>query len=155
MRAVVQRVSHANVTIGGQLVGEIGQGFTVLLGVGQGDTEEDAAYLCDKIIGLRVFEDDEGKMNRSLLDIGGGLLVVSQFTLYGDCRRGRRPSFSDAAHPDTARRLYEHFICLARERQVTVASGQFQATMQVNIHNDGPVTLLVDSRRTLDRKSVV
>lgn len=148
MRAVVQRVSHANVTIGGQLVGEIGQGFTVLLGVGQGDTEEDAAYLCDKIIGLRVFEDDAGKMNRSLLDIGGGLLVVSQFTLYGDCRRGRRPSFSDAAHPDTARRLYERFICLARERQVNVASGQFQATMQVNIHNDGPVTLLVDSRRT-------
>ncbi len=148
MRAVVQRVSHANVTIDDQLVGEIGQGFTVLLGVGQGDTEEDAAYLCDKIIGLRVFEDDEGKMNRSLLDIGGGLLVVSQFTLYGDCRRGRRPSFSDAAHPDTARRLYEHFIYLARERQVTVASGQFQATMQVNIHNDGPVTLLVDSRRT-------
>lgn len=147
MRAVVQRVSSASVAIDGQVVGKIRQGFTVLLGIGQGDTEQDAAYLCDKVINLRVFEDDGGKMNQSLLDIGGGLLVVSQFTLFGDCRKGRRPSFSDAAHPDTARRLYEHFLSLAREHSVTVASGQFQATMQVTIHNDGPVTLLLDSRR--------
>lgn len=148
MRAVVQRVSDAHVTIDGHVVGEIGNGLTVLLGVGHGDTEQDAAYLCDKIIGLRIFEDDDGKMNRSLLDIGGSLLVVSQFTLYGDCRRGRRPSFSDAADPAIARRLYEHFMALAREQQVTVASGEFQATMQVAIHNEGPVTLLLDSRRT-------
>ncbi|MGE5654917.1 MAG: D-aminoacyl-tRNA deacylase [Bacillota bacterium] len=147
MRAVVQRVSDANVTIDGRMVGEIRQGLTVLLGVGQGDTEQDAAYLCDKIVGLRVFEDTDGKMNLSLSDIGGGLLVVSQFTLYGDCRKGRRPSFSDAADPETARRLYEHFLSLARQHTVNVASGQFQATMQVNIHNDGPVTLLLDSRR--------
>lgn len=147
MRAVVQRVSYANVMIDGQIVGEIEKGFTVLLGIGQGDTEQDAAYLCDKILGLRVFEDDNGKMNRSLQDISGGLLVVSQFTLFGDCRKGRRPSFSDAAHPDTARQLYEHFLSLARDLHLNVASGQFQATMQVTIHNDGPVTLLLDSRR--------
>ena len=147
MRAVVQRVSYANVMIEGQMVGEIKKGFAVLLGVGQGDTEQDAIYLCDKILSLRVFEDEDGKMNRSLLDTDGGLLVVSQFTLFGDCRKGRRPSFSDAAPPETARHLYEHFLTLARAHQVTVASGQFQATMQVTIHNDGPVTLLLDSRR--------
>lgn len=147
MRAIVQRVSRARVLVGGRTVGEIGRGFVVLLGVGANDTESAAAYLADKIIGLRVFEDDAGKMNRSLDEAGGAILAISQFTLYGDCRKGRRPSFDGAARPEQARALYEKFIEIARARGVRVETGVFQAMMQVELVNDGPVTLLLDSDR--------
>lgn len=145
MRAVLQRVSRAQVTVEGRTTGSIDRGFLVLLGVGKGDTEADADYLAEKTAGLRVFPDAAGKMNRSLADIGGGVLVVSQFTLYGDCRKGRRPSFDQAAPPDLARALYDHYIEAIRSRGIPVQTGVFQAMMQVELVNDGPVTLLLES----------
>jgi len=147
MRAVVQRVSEASVRVDGQTVGAIGPGLVVLLGVGQGDTEQDAEFLADKSVNLRIFEDENGQMNRSLLDTGGALLVVSQFTLYGDARKGRRPSFIDAAPPEDANRLYRHFVERARASGTTVAEGVFRAVMDVSLVNRGPVTILLDSRR--------
>ncbi|MFA0751266.1 MAG: hypothetical protein SLRJCFUN_001669 [Candidatus Fervidibacter sp.] len=147
MRAVVQRVAEAWVTVNGQEVARIGQGLLVLLGVGREDTDEDADYLATKVANLRIFEDAEGKLNRCLLEVGGAALVVSNFTLYGDCRKGRRPSFTDAAPPEQAERLY-HKFCEALKRQgVAVQTGVFQAHMQVGLVNDGPVTLLLDSKR--------
>lgn len=147
MRAVIQRVSRARVTVNGEVTGEIGPGFLVLLGVSNRDGEKDADYLVEKTLNLRVFEDAEGKMNLSLLDTGGGLLVVSQFTLYGDTRRGRRPSFIDAAPPDEANRLYEYFVDECRKRVEKVETGRFQAMMDVELVNDGPVTILIDSEK--------
>lgn len=147
MRACVQRVRRAQVSVDGEIVGEIGPGMLVLLGVANEDLESDAASLADKLVHLRMFEDDTGRMNRSLLDMGGKMLVVSQFTLLGDCRKGRRPSFDAAAEPKLAVLLYEAFICEVRARQVDVQSGRFQAMMQVELVNDGPVTLLLDSRK--------
>lgn len=148
MRAVVQRVREASVTVEGRVAGAIGPGLMVLLGVAQGDTDADAAYLADKVVNLRVFADDAGQMNRSLLDAAGGLLLVSQFTLLGDCRRGRRPGYSDAAAPEEANRLYELVATRIRAAGVTVATGVFRADMDVRLVNHGPVTLLLDSRRT-------
>ena len=145
MRAVVQRVSSASVDSEGVRTGTIGKGFVVLLGVTHSDTEADAAWLAEKIAGLRVFEDEEGKLNRSLLDAGGEMLVVSQFTLYGDCRRGRRPSFSEAARPEVANALYEKFVEYARKTGVPVQTGVFQTMMAVSLVNDGPVTLIIDT----------
>ena len=145
MRAVLQRVSRAKVTVDGEITGEIGQGILVLLGVGSGDSEAEVRYLLEKIINLRIFDDGEGKMNRSLLDIEGGLLVVSQFTLYGDTRKGRRPSYIDAAAPDEANRLYEVFIREARKHITNVETGRFQAMMDVELVNDGPVTIILDT----------
>jgi D-tyrosyl-tRNA(Tyr) deacylase len=145
MRAVVQRVSSARVFVAGQVVGEVGVGLVALLGVTRGDTPEDASYLARKISGLRIFEDADGKMNLSLADVGGSLLAVSQFTLYGDCRKGRRPSFDAAAGLDQARRLYEQFVEDLRALRVCTATGVFQAHMQVELVNDGPVTLLLDT----------
>lgn len=147
MRACVQRVSRAQVTVEGQLVGAIERGMLVLLGVAGDDTARDVEYLAEKLTGLRIFEDDEGKMNRSLLESAGAMLVVSQFTLLGDCRKGRRPSFVAAAPPELAVQLYEDFCRAVRSRGVTVATGQFRAMMDVELVNDGPVTLLVDSRK--------
>jgi len=147
MRAVVQRVSRARVTVEGRVTGEIGSGLVALVGVGSADTEQDARWLADKIAELRVFEDDAGKMNRSLAEAGGATLAVSQFTLYGDCRKGRRPSFDRAARPEQARALYEKFVAFLRERGLRVEEGVFQAMMQVELVNDGPVTLLLDSER--------
>lgn len=147
MRAVVQRVSSARVRVDGAVVGEITQGYLVLLGVGQGDGATEVAYMSSKIRDLRLFPDDEGKMNRSLLDIGGGVLVVSQFTLYGDVRKGRRPSFISAAAPDLAKALYEDVVKELRASGLTVATGIFQADMKVELVNDGPVTLLLDSSK--------
>jgi D-tyrosyl-tRNA(Tyr) deacylase len=145
MRAVIQRVSEARVTVAGSVVGEIGPGLLALLGVGKPDTAADSEFLAEKILNLRVFTDEAGKMNRSLLDTGGALLVVSQFTLYGDCRKGRRPSFDDAAPAEQARLLYEHFVETARRSGVRVETGVFQAHMDVALVNDGPVTLIVES----------
>lgn len=147
MRAVLQRVSSARVSVAGETIGEIGKGILVLLGVSVKDTEADAAYLLGKTVNLRIFDDAEGKMNDSLLEIGGDLLVVSQFTLYGDSRRGRRPSYIDAAGPDEANRLYEFFISEARKQVARVETGRFQAMMDVELVNDGPVTLLIDSEK--------
>ncbi|MGC8643788.1 MAG: D-aminoacyl-tRNA deacylase [Isosphaeraceae bacterium] len=147
MRAVIQRVSRASVEVEGREVGRIGQGFLVLLGVARGDAEADAAWLADKLLGLRVFEDDEGKMNRSVVDVRGGILVVSQFTLLADCRTGRRPSFTEAAAPEDAERLYERFTSLLAASGLDVATGVFRAMMKVSLINDGPVTLLLDSRQ--------
>jgi D-tyrosyl-tRNA(Tyr) deacylase len=144
MRAVVQRVAEARVTVDDTAIAEIGHGLCVLLGVATGDTEADASYLSDKIVDLRLFDDDTGKLNRSLRDVGGSLLVVSQFTLYADCRKGRRPSFSAAAPPERAEALYEHFVARARS-VVPVATGRFQARMRVGLVNDGPVTVLLES----------
>jgi D-tyrosyl-tRNA(Tyr) deacylase len=146
MRAVVQRVARAEVKVDGHVCGRIGGGLVVLLGVAVGDTERDVQYLVDKILGLRIFNDAAGKMNLSLLDVGGGLLVVSQFTVYGDCRRGRRPSYVQAAPPALAQRLYDLFVETARERGVEVGTGIFQAMMEVDLVNAGPVTLIVESR---------
>jgi D-tyrosyl-tRNA(Tyr) deacylase len=146
MRAVVQRVARARVVIEGETVGEVGRGLLVLLGVTHDDTAEAAAWLADKVAGLRVFNDDEGKMNRSVGDVGGGVLVVSQFTLYGDCRKGRRPSFIDAARPEVAIPLYEAFVNAVKALGLPVATGRFGAMMQVELVNDGPVTLLLDSK---------
>jgi D-aminoacyl-tRNA deacylase len=145
MRAVVQRVRQSSVTVGGIAVGAIGAGLMVLLGVARADSERDADQLADKIANLRIFEDQEGKMNRSLLETGGAMLVVSQFTLLGDCRKGRRPSFAAAAPPEKAEALYRHFTKRVRAMGVTVATGQFRAMMQVALLNDGPVTLVIDS----------
>ena len=147
MRAVVQRVSRAKVTVNGGTAGQIGRGLLVLLGVGHSDSESDADYLCDKIVGLRVFEDENGKMNRSVAEAGGQLLVVSQFTLYGDVRRGKRPSFDDAAPPQRARELYEYFVNRVRLAGVPCETGRFQEMMQVELLNEGPVTILLDSAK--------
>lgn len=147
MRAIIQRVSSANVTVAGETVAAIEKGLLAFLGVARGDGEQDARYLADKTAALRIFEDSEGKMNLSVLDVGGMVLVVSQFTLYADCRKGRRPSFTDAADPETARVLYARVIELLRDRHVETAEGVFQASMQVELVNDGPVTILLDSRR--------
>ena len=148
MRAVVQRVTRASVTIDGEIVGEIENGLVVLLGIARDDTKQDADYLVPKIIALRIFDDAEGRMNVSLKDIDGGLLVVSQFTLYGDVRRGLRPSWSDAAPPEIAEPLYEYFVESSRNLLGRVATGSFRKMMQVELVNDGPVTILLDSRRT-------
>lgn len=147
MRVVLQRVSEARVRVDGEVVGEIGAGLMILLGVGRDDTESDAGYLADKIAGLRIFEDDQGKMNRSVAELGGGGLVVSQFTLYGDCRKGRRPGFSAAAPPERANQLYLEFAARLQARGLTVATGIFQADMQVELVNDGPVTMILDSNK--------
>jgi D-aminoacyl-tRNA deacylase len=145
MRAVVQRVSRAKVTVSGVIASEIGLGLLVLLAVEQQDTEADAIYLAEKISGLRIFEDDQGKMNRSVIDAGGSILAVSQFTLYGDVRRGKRPSFDAAAAPEKARQLYEFFIERIRAAGLRCQTGRFQETMQVELVNEGPVTILLDS----------
>ncbi len=147
MRACVQRVSQASVTVDGEVVGKIGRGLLVLLGVGRDDTEEDARQLADKIIGLRIFPDEEDKMNRSLEEAGGAMLVVSQFTLWGDCRKGRRPSFIQAAPPELGERLYEEFVKAAASRGIKVETGRFRAQMDVALVNDGPVTLLLDTQK--------
>lgn len=147
MRAVIQRVKEASVRVADQEVGRIDHGILVLLGVGHKDAPKDAQYMADKVVHLRIFADEQGKMNRSLLDVGGGLLAVSQFTLWGDCRKGRRPSFVAAAEPTKAEALYEAFINHARSLGVTVASGRFQKMMEVSLINDGPVTLLLDSKK--------
>lgn len=147
MRAVVQRVSRASVTVDGKIVGEIARGFLVLLGVAEDDTQDDVIYLANKVAGLRVFEDDAGKMNLALNDIGGALLVVSQFTLLGDCRKGRRPSFVHAAEPSKADALYGSFVAELRGQGFVVETGRFQQHMDVELVNDGPVTLLLDSRK--------
>lgn len=148
MRAVVQRVSRCRVLVGEKIVGEIGAGMLVLLGVGKADNEAAADYLADKIIGLRIFEDAEGKMNLSVRDIVGELLVVSQFTLYGDVKRGKRPSFDGAARPEEARRLYEYFVQKVRDAALRCETGEFQAMMDVELVNQGPVTILLDSERS-------
>lgn len=147
MRAVVQRVKKSRVTVKDSIAGEINQGLMVLLGVGQEDSDTDINYLVEKIVNLRIFEDSDGKMNRSLLDIGGELLVVSQFTLYGDCRRGRRPGFDKAAKPDIAKKMYDDFVNKCREYGISTETGIFQADMLVDISNDGPVTILLDSKK--------
>ncbi len=147
MRAVVQRVREASVTVERQEVGRIGPGILVLVGVGNDDGIEDAIYMAEKVVYLRIFADEQGKMNRSVLDVGGGLLAVSQFTLWGDCRKGRRPSFVAAAEPSRAKELYEAFLEHARSLGVAVATGRFQEMMQVSLVNDGPVTLLLDSKK--------
>lgn len=147
MRVVIQRVSEASVTVDQKTVGAIGQGLMVLLGVAQGDTSQEAKALAEKTAGLRIFEDAAGKMNRSVEEIGGSLLVVSQFTLLGDCRKGRRPGFTDAAPPELADQLYEEYVAALRSRGVNVATGVFRADMQVALVNDGPVTMLLDSRK--------
>lgn len=145
MRAVIQRVSRASVTVDEEITGAIGLGILVLLGVGKGDQEKDADFLLEKIHGLRIFPDTQGKMNLSLGDVGGSLLVVSQFTLLGDCRKGRRPGFDAAAPAEHARRLYEYFVERCRQRNIPVQTGVFQATMQVELVNSGPVTFLLES----------
>jgi D-tyrosyl-tRNA(Tyr) deacylase len=145
MRAVVQRVTAARVEVGGEIVGQIEKGLVAFVGIGKGDGEAEARYLVDKIVELRVFEDDQGTMNRALADVAGGLLVVSQFTLYGDTSRGRRPGFDRAMPPAEAERLYERVVELARARHSPVATGRFRADMRVLVDNDGPVTLLVES----------
>jgi D-tyrosyl-tRNA(Tyr) deacylase len=147
VRAVVQRVREASVRVDDEVVGAIGAGLVVLLGVGQGDAEADADYLADKVLNLRVFPDEAGQMNRSVLDVEGGLLVVSQFTLLGDARRGRRPSYIEAASPEEANRLYEHFVSRLRPSGLPVATGVFRAMMDVSLVNQGPVTILLDSRK--------
>lgn len=145
MKAVVQRVSEASVTVDERLVGQIGKGFMILLGVEVGDSDKDARWLAEKVAGLRVFEDEAGKMNLALADVGGAALVVSQFTLLGDCKKGRRPSFIKAAPPEEANRLYQLFSQVLRELGLLVENGQFQASMQVRLCNDGPVTLIVET----------
>lgn len=146
MRAVIQRVTASEVHVGNETIGRIGSGLLVLLGISQSDEEKDADYLADKIAHLRIFEDDDGKMNRSLVEAGGEMLIVSQFTLLGDCRKGRRPSFVQAAPPEKAERLYDHFVNQVRLKGIPVATGQFQAKMAVSLVNDGPVTLILESK---------
>jgi D-tyrosyl-tRNA(Tyr) deacylase len=147
MRAVIQRISHAKVSVDHEVVGEIGKGLLVLLGVAQEDNEAAADYLVDKVIGLRVFEDADGKMNLNVVDAGGAVLVVSQFTLYGDVRRGKRPSFDRAARPERANELYEYFVAKVRAAGLRCETGRFQAMMDVELVNDGPVTILLDSEK--------
>ncbi len=147
MRAVVQRVTRASVKVGGEIVGEIGPGLLVLLGVAQDDAEADGDYVADKIAGLRIFEDAEGKMNRAAGDVGGAVLAVSQFTLFGDVRRGKRPSFDAAAKPEQAARLYEYFVGKIRAAGLRCETGKFQEMMEVELVNDGPVTILLDSKK--------
>ena len=153
MKAVIQRVKSAQVCVDGRVCGMIGKGLLVLLGVGKGDGESDLSFLTSKIPDLRIFEDDSGKFNLSLKEIGGEILVVSQFTLFGDCRKGRRPSFTEAEEPSAAKHLYEQFILKLKERGVPVQTGEFQAKMEVHLVNDGPVTLLLDSRQGQGDKS--
>ena len=150
MRAVLTRVKSASVEIDGQTVGQIGQGFLILLGVGPEDNEEKCRYLCEKALGLRVFEDENGKMNKSLEDVGGQVLVVSQFTLYGNCRKGRRPSFTDAAGPELGNQLYEKFLSVCEELGYPPQHGRFGADMKVASVNDGPVTLILDTDQLMD-----
>jgi D-tyrosyl-tRNA(Tyr) deacylase len=147
MRAVVQRVTRATVTVNNEIAGEIGKGLVVLLGIARDDTKLDAAYLAEKITALRIFDDDEGKMNLSLKDVNGGALIVSQFTLYGDVRRGLRPSWIEAASPEVAQPLYEFFVRQMSAAVDEVATGSFRAVMQVELVNDGPVTILLDSKK--------
>ena len=146
MKALVQRVKYARVGVAGEIVGEIGPGVLILLGVGRNDTDVETAFVADKCANLRIFEDEAGKMNRSVLDVGGAALVVSQFTLYGDASHGRRPSFSEAAPPELAEKLYRKFADLLRNTGLTVATGRFRAEMEVELCNDGPVTIMVESR---------
>lgn len=146
MRAVVQRVKRASVKVEENVTGSIEKGLLVFLGIEEADTSEDVRYICEKVVNLRIFEDELGKMNRSVLDEGGGVLLVSQFTLYGDARNGRRPSFSKAARPDNALPLYEEAICMLKQT-VSVETGEFQAMMEVSLLNDGPVTILLESKR--------
>ncbi|MFY9672881.1 MAG: D-aminoacyl-tRNA deacylase [Terriglobales bacterium] len=148
MRAVVQRVSRAKVTVDGEITGEIGRGLLVLLGVGAEDTRADADYLADKIVGLRIFEDEGGKMNLAVTEVEGAVLAVSQFTLYGDVRRGKRPSFDAAAAPGAARELYEYFVEKIRGAGLRCETGRFQETMRVELVNEGPVTILLDSKKS-------
>ncbi|HEX3016165.1 MAG TPA: D-aminoacyl-tRNA deacylase [Desulfobacteria bacterium] len=147
MRAVLQRVTSGRVSVGNSVTGEIGPGLVILLGVGKEDSEADAKYLADKLVNLRIFPDADGKINLSVKDVGGRLLVVSQFTLYWDCRKGRRPSFDHAASPDQAKPLYNYFVSYLRELAMEVETGEFQADMLVEINNQGPITVLLDSRR--------
>lgn len=149
MRAVVQLVNHASVTVEGEVTGQIDRGFLVFLGVAEGDTEKDLQYIIDKVVGLRVFEDEAGKMNLSVKDVGGAILAVSQFTLYGDCRHGKRPSFTQAAKPEEANALYERFVDGCRAAGVQVETGRFRTHMLVGLENDGPVTILLDSSKIL------
>jgi D-tyrosyl-tRNA(Tyr) deacylase len=148
MRAVLQRVSRARVVVGDEVLGDVGRGLLVLLGVAPDDTEADGRWLADKVVGLRIFADDDGKMNRSVLDVGGSVLIVSQFTLHGDCRKGRRPSFLGAAPPEIAVPRYEAFVNAVRAQGVPTATGRFGALMQVELVNDGPVTLILDTAGT-------
>ena len=154
MRAVVQRVIESHVTVADEIVAGIGRGLLVLLGVEKGDTDKDAKYLADKISHLRIFEDDQGKMNRSLLETGGSMLVVSQFTLLGDCRKGRRPSFIQAARPEEADHLYESFAGLVRSMGIDVKTGRFRTMMAVSLINDGPVTIILESPHLSAKKSL-
>ena len=147
MRAVVQRVTSSSVSVDGKIIGEIGLGFNVLIGISKGDNLEDLKYIKDKVINLRVFQDENDKMNLSLLDVKGEILVISQFTLYGDCRKGRRPNFMEAQGGDEALKLYEEFLELLKTSDLKVESGEFGADMKVQINNDGPVTILLDSKR--------
>ena len=147
MRAVVQRVSRASVTVGGEVTGRIGKGFLVLLAVEDGDGQNEVVYMAQKVVGLRVFEDSDGKMNLGLAEVGGAMLVVSQFTLLGDCRKGRRPSFIQAARPELADELYRAFCAEVRGQEIEVQTGRFQTHMDVELVNDGPVTLLIDSHK--------
>ena len=147
MRAVVQRVSRASVKVNSELIGEIGEGLLVLLGVAQDDADSDANYLAEKVAGLRIFEDDAGKMNRSVIDVGGAVLAVSQFTLFGDVRKGKRPSFDAAARPERSRQLYEHFVQGIRALGVECETGRFREMMEVELVNQGPVTILLDSKK--------
>src|SRR5690554_3355462 len=148
MRAVVQRVSEASVKVEGNIVGEIDKGLLVLLGVGEEDNDKDLEYMVDKVLGLRIFEDDNGKMNLSLLDIGGEILIISQFTLYGDVRKGKRPSFTKSAHPDIAKDIYLKFVEKCKEKGIKIEEGIFGANMDVSLINDGPVTIIIDSKKT-------
>ncbi len=147
MRAVIQRVTNSEVKIDGRINGSINNGFMVLLGVGEGDTEADMKYIADKIINLRIFSDENDKMNLSLADVGGGMLVISQFTLYGDCSHGRRPYFGDAMEPVGANKMYEEFVSYVRSQGINTETGEFGADMKVTLTNDGPVTIILDSRK--------
>jgi D-tyrosyl-tRNA(Tyr) deacylase len=153
MRIVLQRVKSARVDVAGETVGAIGVGLAILLGVTQTDKKEDAEYLADKVVDLRIFPDEAGRMNRGLVEAGGSLLVVSQFTLYGDCRKGRRPSFDHAAPPEQARALYDYFIQHLKSSNIAVETGVFQAEMEIHLINDGPVTFIIDSKRPTDHAS--
>jgi len=149
MRIVLQRVKSASVDVSGETVGQIGSGLLILLGIARTDSQQDADYLVEKIIHLRIFPDQAGRMNRSIMEVGGRLLVVSQFTLYGDCKRGRRPSFDEAAPPEKARELYEYFVNQLKSSNIMIETGVFQAEMEVHLVNDGPVTLILESKTTL------